>query len=68
VNRRALDELKQQIPLLEYLQSHDCQPVRRIGGGRLMGLCPLHTDRKPSFLLDPQETCSTATAAVAAVT
>jgi len=54
VNRKALDELKQQIPLLEYLQTHDWQPVRRIGGGRLKGLCPLHTDRKPSFLLDPQ--------------
>jgi DNA primase len=53
VNRKALDELKQQIPLLDYLQAHDWQAARSIRGGRLMGLCPLHTDRKPSFLVDP---------------
>ena len=53
VSRQALDELKQQIPLLEYLQAHDWQPARRLSRGRLMGLCPLHADRKPSFLLDP---------------
>jgi DNA primase len=55
VNRKALDELKQQIPLLSYLQTHDWQPVRLLSGGRLMGLCPLHTDRKPSFLLEPHK-------------
>ena len=53
MNRRALDELKQQIPLLDYLQAHDWRPVRCIRGERHMGLCPLHTDHKPSFLLDP---------------
>ena len=53
MNRKALDELKQQIPLLEYLQTHGWHPARSIRGGRLMGLCPLHTDHKPSFLLDP---------------
>jgi DNA primase len=53
VNRQVLDELKQQIPLLEYLQSHDWRPVRRLSRGRLMGLCPLHEDHKPSFLVDP---------------
>ena len=53
VNRKALDELKQQIPLLDYLYAHDWQAARRIRGGRLMGLCPLHTDHKPSFLVDP---------------
>ena len=55
MSRKALDELKCQIPLLDYLQSHDWQPARRIAGGRLMGLCPLHTDRKPSFLVDPNK-------------
>jgi DNA primase len=55
VSRKATDELKQQIPLLDYLQAHDWQPVRRIAGGRLMGLCPLHTDHKPSFLVDPNK-------------
>jgi len=55
VSRKALDELKQQILLVDYLQAHDWQPARRIAGGRLMGLCPLHTDRKPSFLVDPNK-------------
>jgi DNA primase len=55
VNRQVLDELKQQIPLLEYLQTHDWQPVRALSAGRWMGLCPLHTDHKPSFLVDPNK-------------
>jgi DNA primase len=53
VNRKALDELKQQIPLLDYLQAHDWQPARSLSRGRWMGLCPLHSDHKPSFLVDP---------------
>ena len=52
MSRQALDELKQQIPLLEYLQAHDWQPARQLSRGRLMGLCPLHADHKPSFLVD----------------
>ena len=55
MNRRALDELKQQIPLLEYLQAHDWQQARPISFGRLLGLCPLHADHKPSFLVDPSK-------------
>src|ERR1700694_4529381 len=55
VNRQALDELKQQIPLLDYLQAQDWQPVRRLSGGRRMRLFPLHADRKPSFLVDPSK-------------
>jgi len=51
----ALDELKQQIPLLDYLQAYDWQPTRQLSRGRLMGLCPLHCDRKPSFLVDPSK-------------
>jgi DNA primase len=51
----ALDELKQQIPLLEYLQAHDWQQARPIGFGRLLGLCPLHADHKHSFLVDPHK-------------
>jgi DNA primase len=45
--------LKQQIPLLDYLHAHDWQPTRQLSRGRLMGLCPLHCDHKPSFLVDP---------------
>ena len=55
VNRQALDELKQQIPLLDYLQAHDWQPARPLSRGRWMGLCPLHEDHKPSFLVDPNK-------------
>ena len=49
----AVDALKQQIPLLDYLQSQDWKPARRISRGRLMGLCPLHAEQQPSFLVDP---------------
>jgi DNA primase len=52
MSRQALDELKQQIPLLDYLQGHDWQPARQLSRGRLMGLCPLHADQRPSFLVD----------------
>lgn len=52
MNRKAIDELKQRIPLLDYLQAHGWQPARNIRGGRLMGLCPLHADQRPSFLAD----------------
>ena len=49
----AVTALKQQTPLHEYLQSQHWKPVRRMAGGRLLGLCPLHHDCKPSFLVDP---------------
>src|SRR2546425_5779800 len=52
VNRQALDELKQQIPLMGYLQAQDWRPARPLSRGRWMGLCPLHEDHKPSFLVD----------------
>jgi DNA primase len=55
VSRKVLDELKQQIPLLAYLQAQDWQPARALSRGRWMGLCPLHTDHKPSFLVDPNK-------------
>lgn len=55
VSRHALDELKQQIPLLDYLQAHDWRPARQLSRGRFMGLCPLHEDHQPSFLLDPHK-------------
>ena len=53
MSRQALDEFKQQISLLDYLQAHDWRPTRTLSRGRLMGLCPLHEDHKPSFLVDP---------------
>jgi DNA primase len=53
VNRQALDDLKQRISLFDYLRAQDWQPIRRLPRNRWMGLCPLHSDHKPSFLLDP---------------
>ena len=55
MTRQALDELKQQIPLLDYLQAQDWRAVRRLNRGQWMGLCPLHDDRKPSFMVDPHK-------------
>jgi DNA primase len=55
VSRQALDELKRQIRLLDYLQAHDWRPARQLSRGRWMGLCPLHRDHKPSFLVDPNK-------------
>jgi Domain of unknown function (DUF6431)/CHC2 zinc finger len=34
--------------------SQDWRPARTLRRGRLMGLCPLHEDHEPSFLVDPQ--------------
>ena len=53
MSRQVLDALKQQIPLLDYLQTQDWRPARRLSRGRWMGLCPLHADHQPSFLVDP---------------
>ena len=55
MNRQALDDLKRQIPLMGYLQAHDWHPARPLSRGRWMGLCPLHEDHKPSFLVDPNK-------------
>src|ERR1700691_1902989 len=52
VNREALDELKEQMPLMGYLHAQDWRPARPLSRGRWMGLCPLHGDHNPSFLVD----------------
>jgi DNA primase len=54
VTRQALDDLKRQISLMAYLEAQDWRPQRALTRGRWMGLCPLHRDHKPSFLVDPQ--------------
>jgi hypothetical protein len=54
VTRQAVDDLKRQIPLMSYLEAQDWRPQRALTRGRWMGSCPLHQDRKPSFLVDPQ--------------
>jgi DNA primase len=52
VKREALDKLKREIPLLDYLQAYDWRPVRQLSRGRSIGLCPLHPDHRPSFVVD----------------
>lgn len=52
MSREAIDELKRQIPLLDYLKANGWTPMRQLNRSRCMGLCPLHPDRKPSFLVD----------------
>ena len=52
---QAADLLKQQISLLDYLQGQGWKPARRSARGRLLGLCPLHQDHQPSFLVDPSK-------------
>ena len=49
MDRHHLDELKTRIGLLDYLSSYHWQPCRRTAGGQVSGLCPLHTETKPSF-------------------
>jgi len=55
MNRQLLDDLKRQVPLLEYLQAHQWRQARPIGRGRFLGLCPLHADHQPSLLVDPNK-------------
>ena len=55
MNRQAVDELKRQIPLLDYLQAHHWRAARPLSRERWMGLCPLHPDHKSSFLVDPHK-------------
>src|SRR5262249_45046748 len=58
MSRQALDELKQQIALLDYLQAQDWRPARKLSRGRLMGQCPLHEDQNQVFRADPPKTLS----------
>ena len=47
-----LEQLKQRIPLLEYLQRHNWAG-RRIGAREeFVGLCPFHPDTRPSFYVN----------------
>jgi DNA primase len=55
VSWQAADLLKQQISLLNYLQGQGWKPLRRLTRGRLMGICPLHADHQPSFLVEPNK-------------
>ena len=49
MDRLWLQEWKRHISLLDYLKSHNWEPCRKTGGGQLGGLCPLHSETRPSF-------------------
>ena len=50
-----LEQLKQRIPLLEYLQRHHW--IGHSAGSRseFVGLCPLHEETHPSFYVNPRK-------------
>jgi DNA primase len=49
MDRHDLDELKTRIGLVDYLSRYHWKPCRRSADGQVSGLCPLHTETKPSF-------------------
>lgn len=51
MDRRSLDELKRRISLLSYLEQHGWRPHSRISDRQLGGLCPLHAETRPSFII-----------------
>jgi hypothetical protein len=55
VNRQAFDDLKQQIPLMAICRRMIGSRRGPFSRGPLMGLCPLHRDHHPSFLVDPNK-------------
>ena len=50
-----LEQLKQRIPLLEYLQRHHWRGHRVGAGPEFAGLCPLHEDTHPSFYVNARK-------------
>jgi DNA primase len=50
-----LEQLKQRIPLLEYLQRHHWTGHRAGTRSEFVGLCPLHEETHPSFYVNPRK-------------
>lgn len=50
-----LEQLKQRIPLLTYLQRHHWSGRPAAVRSELVGLCPLHEDTRPSFYVNPRK-------------
>ncbi|MBI3347556.1 MAG: toprim domain-containing protein [Burkholderiales bacterium] len=49
MDRLFLDRLKHRIGLLDYLRHHGWEPSQQSGDAEVAGLCPLHSETKPSF-------------------
>ena len=52
ITAESLDRLKQTADIVEVISAHT--DLRR-QGARMVGLCPFHDERTPSFSVDPQE-------------
>lgn len=52
ITAESLDRLKQTADIVEVISAHT--DLRR-QGARMVGLCPFHEERTPSFSVDPQE-------------
>jgi DNA primase len=50
-----LEQLKQRIPLLEYLQRRHWTGCRVADREEFVGLCPLHADTRPSFYVNTRK-------------
>lgn len=53
--REDLEQLKQRIPLLEYLQRRHWTGCRVAAREEFVGLCPLHPDTRPSFYVNARK-------------
>jgi len=50
-----LEQLKQRMPLLEYLQRYNWTGYHVGAGDEFVGLCPLHPDTQPSFCINARK-------------
>lgn len=50
-----LEELKQRLPLLDYLRQRNWSGQRAGQGSEFVGLCPLHPETRPSFYVNAQK-------------
>ena len=53
--RKDLEQLKQRIPLLQYLQRRHWTGCRVAAREEFVGLCPLHRDTRPSFYVNARK-------------
>src|SRR6266513_4804633 len=53
--RQDLEQLKQRIPLLQYLQQRNWIGCRTGEREEFVGLCPLHPDTRPSFYVNARK-------------
>ena len=52
-NTYVLEKIRQEVSLTEYLESKDIQPVKTLGNGCALYLCPIHGDTDPSMRVWP---------------